>query len=70
MTELDIEALLRPKSVAIIGASDDGTRTAGRPLRYLRRHGYKGRVYPINPRRETVQGEPAWPDLVSLPEVP
>ena len=63
-------ALLAPRSLAIVGASDDPGKTAGRPLAYLRRSGWAGHVYPVNPRRETVQGEPAWPDLASLPETP
>jgi len=62
--------LLAPQSLAIIGASDDPTRTTGRPLAYLRRAGWTGRVYPINPRRETIQGERAWASLDALPEAP
>ena len=57
-------ALLSPQSVAIVGQSDDAAKTAGRPLKYLRQAGSPGRVYPINPRRETVLGERAWPSLV------
>jgi acetate---CoA ligase (ADP-forming) len=64
------QALLRPRSVALIGASDDTGKTAGRPLKFLRAAGFQGAIYPINPRRSTVQGERAWPDLASLPEVP
>ena len=64
-----LDALLRPRSVAIIGASDDPSKTSGRPQRYLARHGYEGRVYPVNPRRETVQGAGAWPSLAAVPEV-
>jgi acyl-CoA synthetase (NDP forming) len=64
------QALLAPRSVAIIGQSDDAAKTAGRPLRFLRRAGFAGRIYPINARRETVLGERAWPSLGSLPEVP
>lgn len=63
-------ALLAPRSVAIIGASDDARKTTARPLRFLREAGFTGGVYPINPRRETVLGERAWPDIASLPEVP
>ncbi|GAA5056670.1 acetate--CoA ligase family protein [Nocardia callitridis] len=63
-------ALLAPRSVAIIGASDDIRKTTARPLRFLRAQGFSGAVYPINPRRETVLGERAWPDIASLPEVP
>ena len=64
------DALFSPRSVAIVGQSDDATKTAGRPLKFLRRVGYAGRVYPINPRRETVLGERAWPALAALPEAP
>ena len=63
-------ALLAPRSVALVGASDDATKTAARPQQYLRRAGFGGRVYPINPRRDTVLGAPAWPSLAALPEVP
>src|SRR5467141_2778798 len=70
-TEGDLrDALFSPRSVAIIGQSDDASKAAGRPLKFLRRIGYAGRVYPINPRRETVLGERAWPALAALPEVP
>ena len=39
------EALFSPRSVAIIGQSDDAGKTAGRPLKFLRQQGYGGRVY-------------------------
>ena len=48
------QVLLAPQSVAIIGQSNDATKTAGRPLKYLRQAGYAGRIYPINPRRDEV----------------
>ncbi len=62
--------LFDPQSIAIIGASDDSARPTGRPLAFLRRAGWGGRIYPINPKREAVQGEKAWPTLDVLPEVP
>lgn len=64
------QALLAPRSIAIVGASDDPAKTSARPLQYLRRVGYGGKIYPINARRTTVLGEPAWPSLSALPEVP
>ena len=64
------QKLLSPRSVALIGASDDVSKTAARPLRFLRRAGFTGAIYPVNPRRETVLGERAWPSLAALPEVP
>src|SRR4030081_584017 len=62
--------LLSPRSVAIVGQSNDPAKTAGRPLKFLRQAGYAGRIYPVNERRDTVLGEPAWPSLSALPEVP
>ncbi|MGP4689239.1 acetate--CoA ligase family protein [Agrobacterium pusense] len=62
-------AFFAPRSIAIIGASDDATKTAGRPLSYLRRAGFEGNLYPINPRRTSVLGEKAWASLDDLPEV-
>ncbi|MET0628208.1 MAG: acetate--CoA ligase family protein [Acidimicrobiia bacterium] len=63
-------ALLAPRSIALVGASDDENRPTGRPLRYLRRDGWAGALYPVNARREQVLGERAWPALDALPEVP
>src|SRR5437764_720191 len=62
--------LLAPRSLAIVGQSNDAGKTAGRPLKYLRQAGYGGRLYPINPGRKAVLGERAWPSLAALPEVP
>jgi acetate---CoA ligase (ADP-forming) len=62
--------LFAPRSVAIVGQSDDPAKTAGRPLKFLRQMGYAGRVYPVNARRERVLGERAWPSLTALPEPP
>src|SRR5215470_3757808 len=64
------EALFSPRSVAVIGQSNDPGKTAGRPLRFLRQAGYAGRIYPVNARRQEVLGERAWPSLDALPEVP
>ena len=61
------EALFAPRSVALIGLSDDASKTAGRPLRFLRKHGFGGAIYPVNPRRETVQGERAYASLADIP---
>jgi acyl-CoA synthetase (NDP forming) len=62
--------LFAPQSVAIVGQSNDATKTAGRPLKFLRQAGYAGRVYPVNDRRTEVLGERAWPSLAALPEKP
>jgi acyl-CoA synthetase (NDP forming) len=71
LTEDDLRrALFAPRSVAIVGQSNDASKTAGRPLKYLRQAGFAGRIYPINPVRETVLGERSWVSLAALPEVP
>ncbi len=60
--------LLNPGSVAIIGASDNPARIGGRPLRYMRDAGFSGRIYPVNPNRESVQGLPAFASITAVPE--
>lgn len=65
-----LSAALNPRSIAVVGASDNSNKIGGRPLLYLARFGYKGRVYPINPHRAEVQGLRAYPDIFSLPETP
>ncbi len=62
--------LLDPSSVALVGASDDVTRIGGRPLRYLREAGFAGTIYPVNPKRDTVQGQKAYPSLGDIPATP
>lgn len=67
---MSLEALLAPRSVAIIGASDNADKIGGRPIRYLQEFGFKGRILPVNPSRSTVQDLPAWPSVKDLPEAP
>ena len=62
-----LDALFNPRSVAVIGASEDPTRIGGRPLRYLKEFGFRGEVWPVNPRRDRVQGIEARPDIAEVP---
>ena len=62
-----LDALMTPRSVAVIGASDDGTRIGGRPLRYMLEAKFDGPLYPINPKRDEVQGLKAYPDISAVP---
>lgn len=66
----DLDFLLDPASIAIVGASDNPDKIGGRPIFYMRRHGYRGKLYPINPQRSQVQGEKTWPSVASLPDAP
>lgn len=63
-----LDAVFRPKSIAVIGASDDPARISGRPIAYARQFGYEGAIYPINPSRKTVQGLRAYPSLLEAPD--
>lgn len=65
-----LRAALNPRSVAIVGASENPNKIGGRPLLYLGRHGYRGTIYPINPNRSEVQGHKAFSDLYALPDTP
>ena len=63
-----LTALLHPRSIAIIGASDDPARIGGRPLAYTRDAGFAGPIFPVNPRRATIQGLPAFPTIADVPD--
>ena len=65
-----ITRLMRPQRVAVIGASADITKTAGRPISYLLKHRFSGDVYPVNPKATEICGLPCYPDIASLPAVP
>ncbi|MDO8693032.1 MAG: acetate--CoA ligase family protein [Sheuella sp.] len=65
-----LESALNPRTVAIIGASENIHKIGGRPIYYMQRAGFSGTIYPVNPTREEVQGLKSYPSLASLPEVP
>ncbi|UHL65236.1 acetate--CoA ligase family protein [Paralcaligenes sp. KSB-10] len=65
-----INRLWKPRSIAVIGASSDVTKTSGKPLAYLKKHDFKGQIYPVNPSAREIAGLPCYPDIASLPEAP
>jgi acyl-CoA synthetase (NDP forming) len=65
-----IARLLSPVSVAVIGASGDPRKTSGRPIAFLRKHGFQGRLYPVNPRYDEIDDLRCYPSVAELPEVP
>ena len=63
-TEISLaQALFAPRSIALIGASGDATKNTSRPQRFLRKHGFTGAVFPINPGRAEIFGARAYSDL-------
>ena len=64
MTSL-ADALFRPRAVALVGASGDVAKNTARPQRFLLKHGFMGRVVPINKLRDEVLGAAAWPDIAA-----
>jgi acyl-CoA synthetase (NDP forming) len=62
-----VDALFRPESIAIVGASENIDRISGRLLYYLERHGYANPIYPINPRRGEVRDLTCYPSLLDVP---
>ncbi|NLG33633.1 MAG: acetate--CoA ligase family protein, partial [Syntrophomonadaceae bacterium] len=63
-----LHALFKPKSIAIIGASSDVKKIGGRAVHYLKKYGYSGKVYPINPLNSEIQGIPAYHSILEVPE--
>jgi len=65
-----LRAALDPTSVAVIGASDNPNKVGGRPVHFLGKFGFKGKIYPINPTRPEIQGHQSYASLKDLPEAP
>jgi acyl-CoA synthetase (NDP forming) len=66
----DLTTLFLPRSVVFIGASTDASRLTGRPLRYLRRHGFEGEVFLVHPHAEQIDGVRAVRSVGDLPTAP
>jgi acyl-CoA synthetase (NDP forming) len=65
-----LDPLFRPRSIAVVGASSDPTKTGGRPVHLLVRHGFPGAIYPVNPKADVIQGLPSYASIEALPEAP
>ena len=65
-----MDVLFKPRSVAVIGASADASKTSGRPIAYLQQHGFAGAIYPVNPRVSEINSLTCYPSIASLPAVP
>ena len=67
---LSIERLVSPRSIAIIGASNDPKSISGQPMRFLMQHGYRGELYPVNPKYQAISGVRCYACVDSLPGQP
>jgi len=65
-----IHAMLHPRNIVVVGATDKPGNYAERIWYNLVKYGFKGRLYPVNARRETIWGVPCYQDFASLPEPP
>ena len=70
MSVRNLEALFRPLSIAVIGASDRPGSVGAVVLRNLMGAGFKGTIWPVNSRHSEVAGGQAWSDVASLPGTP
>ena len=64
---LPVSRVIAPRSIALIGASESLEKFGGRILHNAMRHGYQGRLLPINPHRETLLGLKAYPSVADAP---
>ncbi|WP_111733419.1 bifunctional acetate--CoA ligase family protein/GNAT family N-acetyltransferase [Roseovarius amoyensis] len=68
MDSSPLTPMFDPKSVAVFGASDSPDSVGGRVFTNIRDSGFKGDIYPINPRYETVAGVKCLSDIAQLPK--
>ena len=62
------QALVAPKSIALIGVSGDPKKLSARPLQFCQQHGFNGKIYIVNPRRDEVLGEKAYASVSAIPD--
>lgn len=65
-----VSAILNPKSVAVVGASNDPAKLTGRPIAFLQGQNFGGAIYPINPRYDEIAGLKSYACAADLPEAP
>lgn len=67
---LDISPLVAPRSVAMVGATDHPTSFGGRVFQQMTGFGFRGKIYPVNPRLKAINGLTCYPGVRDLPETP
>ena len=64
------ESIIAPKSIAIVGASDNKKKIASVILTNLKKDGYQGKIYPVNPKYEMIDELKCYPSVKAIPETP
>jgi acetyltransferase len=65
-----LHAILAPHSIAVVGASADPTKRGYKAMVGLINGGYRGGIYPVNPKAELILGVKAWPSIGAIPATP
>ncbi len=65
-----LDPFFNARSIVVIGASDDPTKIGGRPVHLLRKHGFAGAIYPVNPKGGSIQELPAYTSVLDTPQAP
>lgn len=65
---VQLEQFFYPRAIAVVGASPDTTTIHGRAFSYIRNSRYEGKLYPVNPKYEEIDGVKAYPDIRSIPD--
>jgi acyl-CoA synthetase (NDP forming) len=63
-----MEAIFNPRSVAVVGASDNPGKLGSHVMKSLTQGGYPGKIFPINPGRDEILGIKTYPSLLHVPE--
>ncbi|MFM1653785.1 acetate--CoA ligase family protein [Brevibacillus sp. B_LB10_24] len=63
-----LRSLFDPDSIAIIGCSPDSKKIGGRPLDYLLKYGYQGKIYPVNPNYQEIRGLTCYESITGIQE--
>ena len=66
----NLDCIFKARRVAVVGASPERGTARNTLVRVLQTCGYSGAIYPVNPRRDEIEGLTCYPDLSSVPEVP